>query len=314
MAILVLFLSANPVDGPWLKVDQEAKEIEQKLIEGKYRDRFTLVKEPGASIDDIQGLLLQHNPNIVHFSGHGATGGIFLQGPDGKAQMLSARSLSDLFGIVNANGAIKCVLLNACYSEEQAKAISEHVDCVIGMASAVSDEAARGFAAAFYQGIAFGHSVKDSFLLGVNYLGMRGLPDEQIPKLHTLPSVDPAKVFFELGPEAPAAPVSEKPESPAKMNLVGTWNGSGAVMVRFTQAPMVIRVIFYANGTFEESGTVGGSPYYAKGIYSFDPLRNVMVVQEYGNPFPTTFFVSGITQEGFTASSPTGTLNFRRES
>ena len=320
MPIVILFLSANPAEGQWLKVDQEAKEIGYKLAEGKYGEHFQLVKEPGVSIDDIQYLLLQRRPNIVHFSGHGTTDAIYLQGPDGRAQRLSERALSDLFGIVNRDGNIRCVVLNACYSEEQAVAISQHVDCVIGMANAISDDGARGFASSFYRGLAFGTSVKDSFLLGTNYLAMLGVPDEQVPKLHSRPSVDPAKIFLEAAPKQQVRQPSSEPQQQRiptpppgpSLDILGNWDATGYLMYGYLQSPITMRVIFYANGTFEESGTMGGAPFYSRGSYSFDPVRSLLVTQEYNAPFPTTFFLSGVAGDAFTANAPAGILNFRK--
>ena len=43
------------------------------------------------------------------------------------------------------------VVLNACHSHEQAKAIVQEIDFVVGMADSIGDEAARVFAAAFYR-------------------------------------------------------------------------------------------------------------------------------------------------------------------
>ncbi|MGA2665354.1 MAG: CHAT domain-containing protein [Nitrososphaerales archaeon] len=323
MPIVILFLSANPAEGAWLKVDQEAKEIEYKLAQSKFRDGFELVKEPGVSVEDIQYLLLQKSPNIVHFSGHGEVDAIYLQGADGHAQKLSERALSDLFGIVNRNGTIKVVVLNACYSEDQARAIAQHVGCVIGMTRAISDDGARGFASSFYQGLAFGKSVQDSFLLGTNYLAMLGVPDEDVPKLHHSPSADPAKVFLgsgeETGREAEPSkePLKEPSKEPLKepskeLKIVGSWDATGRLNVGYLQSPMTLRVIFYANGTFEESGTMGGSPFYSRGNYSFDPVRSLLMTQEYNTPFPTSFFLSDATSEAFTATAPAGVLNFRR--
>jgi hypothetical protein len=315
--IVILFLSANPAEGHWLQVDQEAKEIEHMLVEGSYRDNFELVKEPGVSVQDIQYLLLQRNPNIVHFSGHGEVDAIYLQGPDGHAQKVSERALSGLFALVNKNGNIKCVLLNACYSEEQAEAISQHVDCVIGMARAISDDAARGFASSFYQGLAFGKSVNDSFLLGTNYLAMLGVPDEDIPKLHHAPSADPAKIFLNPGQAkttTPQPPGDHPPPPKRTLDLVGSWDATGYRKIGYFQSPMTARVIYYANGTFEETGTMGGSPFQGAGSYSYDPVRNLLVTQEVHEMYPTTFFLSDVSAEAFTATAPGGVLNLRRVS
>ena len=328
MATLILFLAANPTNEAQLRVGKEYKEIGEKIQAGRYRDSFELKMGPGVSIEDLQGLLLRHSPNVVHFSGHGDKSAIVLEGPDGQAQMLSERSLADLLEIVNRDGNIKCVFLNACYSEDQARAISKHVDCVIGMANAISDDAAREFAGSFYQGLANGRSVKDSFDLGRNILSAWDLPDEQVPKLLCRPSVDPRGVF--LGNQEGArraATISVQGRSPeyqeqgqqrtqgtplAVPNLVGTWNASGTMRVGFGEAPTVRRTIFYPNGYFEESGTVGGNPYYIRGVYSFDPTRSLLAVQQEGAPGPTMLFLSNITSEAFTATMPAGTLNFQR--
>ncbi len=45
------------------------------------------------------------------------------------------------------------VCLNACYSEKQAHAIAQHIDCVVGMSDAVGDESAVSFSASFYQAL-----------------------------------------------------------------------------------------------------------------------------------------------------------------
>ena len=314
LVVQILFLSANPINTPWLKVDEEAREIENKLVAGQYGDSFNLIKEPGASVRDLQELILRHKPNIVHFAGHGSpTNAIVLQDEDGRAQEVNARGLSELFGIVNANKNIKCVFLNACYSEQQAVAISKHVDCVIGMTTAVSDTAARAFAASFYQGLAFGFSIKDSYSLGHNQLALMNTPEEQSPKLHLDPSVDPAKVLLVRDKTDQGGVQTEQiPPRQCQLNLVGNWDASGYWGAGSMRLPVTEKVIFYPNNTYEESGITGGMPFYHKGFYSFDPTRSLLRVQDYDAPFPTMFFVSDITTQTFTANAPAGVLNFRK--
>ena len=62
---------------------------------------------------------------------------------------------------------IDLVFLNACYSEKQAKAIAQHVNCVIGMSNAVSDTTAIEFASMFYFSLGFKKSVKEAFDLAL---------------------------------------------------------------------------------------------------------------------------------------------------
>ena len=47
-----------------------------------------------------------------------------------------------------------------CFSAPQAEAITQLIDCAIGMNEAIGDQAAITFAAAFYRAVGFGRSVK----------------------------------------------------------------------------------------------------------------------------------------------------------
>ena len=74
-------------------------------------------------------------------------------------------------------------MLNACYSERQAQAIAEHIDCVVGMTSAVGDDAAIQFATGFYRALGYGRDVQTAFDLGTNLIALQGLPDVDTPHL-----------------------------------------------------------------------------------------------------------------------------------
>jgi hypothetical protein len=86
-------------------------------------------------------------------------------------------------------------VLNACYSDEQARGIAESVDCTVGMTGEVDDEAARIFAAAFYRALGFGKSVARAFDEGRTALLMDGYEGNG-PKLVPRAGVDPSTVVF----------------------------------------------------------------------------------------------------------------------
>jgi len=192
--IRILFLAANPKDTDPLRLDQEMRAIDQALLQAAYRDRFEIKQQWAVQVSDIQGHLLRHQPDIVHFSGHGsATSEIILEDDTGTSHSVSVRALSQLFSVLKDN--IKCVVLNACYSEPQAKAIAEHIDCVVGMSKAIGDRAAINFAAAFYQGLGYGRDVKTAFDLGCNQIDLKGLNEQDTPKLLAL-TRDPGQIVF----------------------------------------------------------------------------------------------------------------------
>ena len=76
--------------------------------------------------------------------------------------------LASLFGLHRAT--INCVIVNACYSERLARAMSQHIDHVVGMRSKIGDEAAIEFSVGFYTGLFAGHPVPEAFKRGLAHI------------------------------------------------------------------------------------------------------------------------------------------------
>lgn len=180
--IKILFLAANPKDTTALRLDEEIRAIDSALRQSDFRDRFDLHQQWAVRVSDLQNHLLRYQPDIVHFSGHGSDAReIVLEDQAGFMQPVSIRALYQLFRTLKDN--IRCVVLNACFSEFQAQAIAEHIDCVVGMSEAVGDRAAIKFASAFYLGLGYGRSLQTAYDLGRIQLELEGLEDRDIPQL-----------------------------------------------------------------------------------------------------------------------------------
>jgi CHAT domain len=191
--IKVLFLAANPFKD--LNLDTEVRSITEKLRASEYRDSVQLIPALAARPDDLLQLLNEHKPHIVHFSGHGnESGEIILIGEDGSPRAVSTRALKALMTTLKDN--VQAVILNACYSREQAEAIKEVINCTIGMNSAIGDAAAIVFAASFYRAVGFGRSAQEAFSQGIAALLLHGITEEATPELLVKDGVDPSKVFF----------------------------------------------------------------------------------------------------------------------
>ena len=67
----LLILAANPKSTERLRLDEEVKKIEQGLERSKRRDQFKLVVKWAVTDDDLRRAMLDNEPEIVHFSGHG---------------------------------------------------------------------------------------------------------------------------------------------------------------------------------------------------------------------------------------------------
>lgn len=179
----ILFLAANPSNLTRLSIDQELRLIQREVFDKLPATRNVDVEYRGAiRASDLQGLLLRENPDIVHFSGHGSpNGAIYVEDPVGGSHPISSSALSDLFGLLKRN--IRLVVLNACFSEAQANAIAEHIDCVIGMSNEIDDEAARAFSRALYLGICYNLDLETAFQMGCNAIDMENLEDVLVPKI-----------------------------------------------------------------------------------------------------------------------------------
>ncbi len=192
--IKILFLAANPRDTDRLRLDEEIRGIKQALRQAEFRDRFDLEQEWAVQVSGLQTHLLQYQPDIVHFSGHGsAASEIILEDKTGESQTVPTRALEQLFAVLKDN--IRCVVLNACYSQKQAQAIAKHIDCVIGMSKAIGDEAAVNFAVAFYQALGYGKDVKTAFDLGCVQIDLQSLNEQDTPKLLATKS-NPEEILF----------------------------------------------------------------------------------------------------------------------
>jgi WD40 repeat protein len=178
----ILILTANPRNSDPLRLDKEAREIEEGLRRANRRDGFEIKTKWAVRAQDLRRSLLDETPHIVHFSGHGAGGdGLALEDDAGQVQLVSSAALAQLFGLFKDR--LECVLLNACYSEVQAEAIHQQINCVMGMNQAIGDRAAIEFAVGFYDALGAGRSYADAFEFGRNAIAMEGISESATPVL-----------------------------------------------------------------------------------------------------------------------------------
>jgi len=122
----------------------------------------------------------------------------------GKSKLVNPVALKTLFSTVKDH--IRLVVLNACYSKEQAEAIAEAIDYVVGMNTAIGDDAAIAFAASFYRAIGFGRSVKDAFNQGKVGLMLEGIEEESTPELFVRKDLESSSLDLALIDLAGSAP------------------------------------------------------------------------------------------------------------
>ena len=215
---VILFLAANPSRSSPLALDQECAAIERELRMAVHREDFEFRSKWAVTVDEMMRHLGELQPAVIHFSGHGAgktdegssaavrdlavpddlggaQSGIYLQDDHGDPQLVTARALTMM--IRSAAASARVVVLNACYSEPQAAAVRSVVDCVVGMAGAIRDDAARSFAVGFYRALGNRRSVGNAVDQAVATLAAKGMPDEALPRCVTRDGVDKYQVILD---------------------------------------------------------------------------------------------------------------------
>ena len=146
--IRILVLSSNPWTGSRVVVDEEAREIFERLQEGPFRDRFQLHNHAATRASDLQRLLLMYEPHIVHFRGRGS-----------QRRQIDQQGLAGLFALYNAH--VRLVLLNDCFTKTQARSVAEVINYSI--VTGIGDEVGVTFIGAFYRALGFGKSIRVAF-------------------------------------------------------------------------------------------------------------------------------------------------------
>jgi len=177
----VLVLAANPQGTDPLKLKEEADLILTSLRENPSGREYVVQIQEATRVEDLSKYLLQYQPIIVHFAGHGSsTGEIILENSQNQIQPVMPEALANLF--VQVGKQIECVVLNNCFSLGMADALAKHIPYTIGMSREIDDRSAVAFSRAFYRGLAFGQGYYQAFGLGRTEIQLLKLPDADIPR------------------------------------------------------------------------------------------------------------------------------------
>lgn len=193
--ITVLFMASNPLDAPQLRLDEEARAIQEMIRKSEHRDSVSFETRWATRALDVIQAINEENPTIIHFSGHGSEDDeIVFQDNQGNAKLVSKEAIVQT--MMSTSDEIKLVFFNTCFSYGQAQAVVQHVDAAIGMTTTIGDEAARVFAAQFYSAIGFGLSVKKAFEQGKAALMLEGIPEKDTPELYVKDGLDPNELII----------------------------------------------------------------------------------------------------------------------
>jgi CHAT domain-containing protein len=211
--VRMLVLKANP---PYdmqaqelLRIEREIREIKSAISEN--RRFFDLSEEGSVRRQDFSRHLLRHRPMLLHFSGHADSGDLIFEKYASSEELQagtshSARSgsepdpvpFSTIAGILaEYQKTLRCVVLNACETEQLAEVICEQIDCAIGMRGAINDGLAIRFSELFYRALAYGESVGQAFRKARKEIALLYHPGQaEHFQLKSKPGVNPDELFF----------------------------------------------------------------------------------------------------------------------
>jgi HEAT repeat protein len=162
----ILVLVSNPKGTTNLDLLPEISRLKEALRRSVNPKRFVVEWEVDVRQANLRHLIQVVEPRIIHFCGHGTEQGLFLEDNTGKAKVVSNEFLTDLLRVFADR--IECVVLNACYSENLADQLVQHLNYVIGMNQPVWDDAAIAFTEGFYDALGAGEPYERAFELGKN--------------------------------------------------------------------------------------------------------------------------------------------------
>ncbi len=183
--VRILVVAANPLGSSPLKLDHEVKTIQEALRRSRKRDNFVVEYRLAATPSELRRALLDVEPHVLHFSGHGSgekgllfvsdeSAGAIYRSDSGEVRSRStssneikfvpAQPLANLLQLCDEH--LECVVLNACYSDVQGDAISVNIPFTIGMRDVVEDNVAIKFSQGFYDAIGAGKGYEKAFEWG----------------------------------------------------------------------------------------------------------------------------------------------------
>jgi CHAT domain len=176
----ILLIAAHPKGTPSLRLQEEERKIKERLRVAGY-GKVPLYSAVAARPMDVQQAMLDFEPQIVHFSGHGTgQAGLALEDEAGNTKLVSSEALANLFRLFEK---VECVVFNACYSEAQARVVAQHIPFVIGMSQEIGDTAAIVFSVSFYTALGAGKDYKFAYEFGCNAIQLAGISESLTPVL-----------------------------------------------------------------------------------------------------------------------------------
>jgi len=182
-SLSILVVAANPQDQVQLNWQHEIEVLKESLSELTQASQARVNVVEHTTYERLLTALQEHNPDVVHYVGHGhynrelQQGALVLEDDQGHTSLLKAGEMSHMFGRYGVN----LVVLNACDTANGAWAglapslVRAEIPAVVAMQWPVEDAAATRFCRFFYRALAMGRTIDECMAEGRLGAGAAGV-------------------------------------------------------------------------------------------------------------------------------------------
>ena len=191
----VLYIGSRADEAASLDLEREVTDLQRRFGDA-LGEPVSFSFLPRVLAEELAVTLARHRPDILHISAHGSANELALTNEAGAEVLLTATALR---AYLPFDKPPRLVYLNACNSQEIAKALAEVVPMAIGITEPITNRAARTGAAAFYASVLDGASVSHAFDVARHTIGTMQ-SGETTAVLHVRTGIQPEMEFLHRVP------------------------------------------------------------------------------------------------------------------
>jgi hypothetical protein len=157
-----------------LRIDAEQRAFNAVLkVSGTSAGRVRQL--PAAKLEDVISSLSDRKYHLIHFSGHGASDGIFLDcsHEDGASALIDVEALKRVLRL--GAPSLTIAVFMSCFSSDLAENLIAEVPWILGVMGEADDETCVAFVEQFYTALLAGHSIEGAYR-HIRSFGYRDLP------------------------------------------------------------------------------------------------------------------------------------------
>ncbi|MTW13418.1 CHAT domain-containing protein [Pseudoduganella eburnea] len=163
----ILIVYSSPADLERLRIDREHRRIEEVINLGK-EQVVSVDRKHAATLQDLARTIADRQYDVIHFSGHGGSSGLYFDTNADSSNLVSADHLAKL---INSTQKTLCaVVLMSCFSSDMALSLLSAAPYVISITGDADDEATIDFVGHFYEHYLRTQSIESAFRFANAYV------------------------------------------------------------------------------------------------------------------------------------------------